>query len=91
MGKQKQEDLPGMEERKIPDLHKAATAYAGIRDERQELSLREVEAKQKLLDLMHKHEKEEYNFDGIRNWIEHESETVKVRVKAKEEEDEDAA
>lgn len=90
MAKPKQGELPGIE-RKLKDLHEAALDYAVIRDERQELTLREVAAKTKLLDLMHKHKKEEYEYDGVSIRVVHEEETVKVRVAKKDEEETDAA
>lgn len=53
--KEKQKDLPGMEDRKLPDLHAAAEGYAETRDERMKLTKTEVEQKAKLLELMEKH------------------------------------
>ena len=38
MARGKQRDLPGMENREIPELHKKALEYASVRDERMELN-----------------------------------------------------
>lgn len=85
----KQEALPGMADRKLKDLHDAAISYAEKRDERQQLLAEEVELKGKLLDLMHKHKKEEYTYEDVHISIVHEEETVKVKIKkAKESDDE---
>ena len=78
----RQEDLPEMADRKLKDLHEAALDYAEKRDERMALSVEEVELKQRLLKLMHKYKKEQYDFEGVHIEIVHEDETVKVRVKS---------
>ena len=72
----RQNPLPGMEDGKL-----AAIENAELRDERQALTVKEVELKQKLIDLMHKHEKTEYKRNGISVKLVVEEETVKVRVK----------
>ena len=84
---ERQDDLPGMEDREIKALHDAALDYAEIRDERQALTLREVELKTKLIDLMHQHKKTEYQKGNISISLVVEKEKVRVRVK-KEESDE---
>jgi cation transport regulator ChaB len=87
--KAKQEELPGMEERIIKDLHECAIEYAEARDRRQEIGREEVELKTRLLALMKKHQKEAYEFQGVRITIVHEEETVKVKItKPKEAEEE---
>lgn len=90
MGKAKQDDLPGMENRKMKDLHSAAMEYADVRDRRQELNKEEVELKSKLLRLMKQHKMEKYEYEDVSIWIEIEEETVKVRVKKPKEEEEAA-
>ncbi len=82
----KQADLPGMENRAIAELEDAARKYAGIRDRRMALNESEVKLKALLLGLLKKHDKREYNRDGIRIWIKVEEETVKVKI---EEDDDD--
>lgn len=77
----RQTSIPGMEDRKIEALHSAALDYADIRDQRQELTLQEVDLKSKLLDLMHTHKRETYTFNGVTITVVHEEENVKVRVK----------
>lgn len=77
----KPQRLPGMEDAKITGLHNAALDYAEIRDQRQELTTQEVDLKQKLLKLMHDHNKETYDYNGVSITLVHEDETVKVRVK----------
>jgi hypothetical protein len=86
-----QKELPGMEDRKLPDLVAAANAYVKIRDKRQDLTKREVELKLDLLGLMHKHKKTDYVFDDVEIHVVMEKETVKVKVKHDEEEEETEA
>lgn len=78
--KPKQRDLPGMEERRIPDLHAAAEVYADTRDSRMDLLNREVELKEELLGLMRKHGKKVYLYDSVEIRVVHENETVKVKI-----------
>jgi hypothetical protein len=80
--------LPGMEDREITELKNAAIQYAGIRNERMELTQQEAELKQRLLALMHKHKKETYNYNGISIEVVHEEETVKVKVKREDKDEE---
>jgi hypothetical protein len=90
MAKQKQDALPGMENRKIKALQDAAMDYADIRDQRVALTAQEVELKQKLIELMHKHERETYTYSGVTITLVHEEESVKVKVsKPKDEESEE--
>jgi len=78
--KANQKDLPGMENRRISELHDAALEYAAIRDERMELSKKESDLKGELLSLMHKHKKNSYILEGVEIYIENSEETVKVKV-----------
>jgi len=90
MAKAKQEELPGMEDREIIDLVTAARKYVDVRDDRQQLTLKEVELKSELLTLMKRHKKKEYIHDGIEIRVVAEEETIKVRIhKEKEETEED--
>jgi hypothetical protein len=74
-------DLPGMEDRRIAELHNAALAYAEIRDRRMALNEEEGVLKDKLIALMKKHKKEEYNCEGVRIIFEHvEEDKLKVKV-----------
>ena len=86
--KNRQEALPGLENRKIKALQDAAMDYADIRDQRVALTSQEVELKQKLIDLMHKHERETYVYQGVTITLVHEEESVRVKV-AKQKEDEE--
>ncbi|MFH0851572.1 MAG: hypothetical protein V1876_02380 [Candidatus Peregrinibacteria bacterium] len=88
--KAKQEDLPGMAERRIEDLHKAALDYVSIRDERMELTEKEVEAKGEVLDLMNKHKRDSYTCEGVEIVFVPGEPTVKVKVHKSADED-DAA
>ncbi len=81
----KQADLPGMEERKIPDLHKAAEEYAAVRDERMELTKEEVKLGEKVLELMHEHKKKVYRFEDVEIKVVVESEKAKVKIKKEKE------
>jgi hypothetical protein len=79
-GRPKQGDLPGMEDRLLPDLEEGARAYAEIRDQRMALNKEEAELKANLLALMHKHGKEKYTHDGVEILIVTTDETVKVKI-----------
>lgn len=90
MEKPKQQRLPGTEDAKLSDLHKAALDYADIRDQRQALTSDEVELKGKLLDLMHKYKKKEYVYEDVHIRVVHEEENVKVKIKKAKEDSEEA-
>lgn len=91
-GEPKQGKLAGMEDTKIPALHKAAEKYVAIRDERMDLTEKETAAKAEVIDLMHEHKKKTYVCDGIEITLKFSEETVKVRkVNEDKEESEKAA
>lgn len=79
----KQKDLPGMEDRKIPALHAMALKYVHVRDQRTALTPKETEAKKDLLAEMKRNKKEKYSCDGVTIDIVHEAETVKVSIEKK--------
>lgn len=79
---ERQEALPGMEDRKIAELHNAALDYAEARDARIAASTPEAEKKQALLALMKKHKREHYQFENVEVYLVHEKENVKVQVSA---------
>jgi len=79
--------LPGMEDARIEALESAATYYVGIRDRRQALTLQEVPAKEKLLDLMHKNNKTVYRYGNMEILVVAKEETVKVKIAKEEDED----
>lgn len=83
---QRQGDLPGMEDREIAEIERAAERYAGIRDRRIALNAEEHQLKLDLLGLMKQHKRETYVHDGIEVRVVHEKENVKVKLH-KEEED----
>lgn len=85
----KQARLPGTEDSKIQELHDAASEYADIRDQRQQLTTQEVDLKAKLLKAMKKHKKTEYDFDGVHIELVTEEETVKVRIKKASDDEEE--
>lgn len=60
----RQAALPGMENTKIAAIENAALDYAEIRDQRQALTIQEVDLKSKLLKLMHANGKTEYRQRG---------------------------
>ncbi len=67
MGKKaKQEELPGMEARDVPEIEQAAEIYRRIRSERCELSKRESEAKNALIQVMKNLGRSFYNYGGLR-------------------------
>jgi hypothetical protein len=63
--KKVQPRLPTMEDSAISELNQAALDYAEGRDERMEMTKREVELKTKLIALMHKHGKTTYVYEEI--------------------------
>jgi hypothetical protein len=100
----KQQEIPGTEEPKIPEVEHAAESYREIRDERMELTESEITAKATLLAVMKKHNLKAYK-DKVAGYVvlvEAGEDNVKVKklqpdgsVKPmrtkKEESDEDAA
>jgi hypothetical protein len=83
--RKKQDNLPGIQDNKIEQLHAAALEYVAVRDERMEWTKKEVPLKEKVLKLMIKHAKDKYICEGVEIYREFPEETVKVRVqKAKE-------
>jgi len=80
----RQDILPGVGDERIAAIENAALDYAEIRDQRQELTKKEVECKKRLLDLMHAKKLTVYKRNGISVKVEVEEETVKVRVKESE-------
>lgn len=78
----RQDQLPGIEDKKIAAIENAALDYAEIRDQRQDLTTQEVELKKKLIKLMHAKELQEYKRNGISVKLVLEEESVKVRVKS---------
>lgn len=80
----RQEVLPGVGDVKIAAIENAALDYAEIRDERQDLTKKEVDLKKRLLDLMHSKDITEYKRNGISVKVVLESENVKVRVRSED-------
>lgn len=76
----KQKALPGMDDRRLDDLHEAAEEYADIRDQRMALTPKEVELKSNLLKLMKRHGKKSYHFNGLEIDVIVESEKVRVHI-----------
>lgn len=83
----KQKDLPGMGDRRINELDQAALDYAEGRDERMELTKKEVELKTALISMMHRHNKKTYKYEDIEIELVPEGEKVRVRIAKKDEED----
>ena len=65
----------------IKELDQAATAYVEVRDERMELTEREVEARGRLVVLMRKHAQTVYRVDAEPPMVVTLSEDVKVSVR----------
>ena len=82
--------LPGMEDAGIPEIEDAAYKYAKIRDRRISAGNQEKQQKDLLLALLKKHNKRNYEHNGVTIEIVVESESVKVRVKDEEEESSNA-
>lgn len=89
MAKAKNQALPGLEDRAIKPLQDAAIEYADIRDARMKLNQQEVDLKAKVRDLMHKHKKKHYAFDGVEITLEPPDGEEKVRVRIKKAQDGD--
>ena len=85
----RQKTLPTMEDRAISSLENLARDYADVRDERQQLTTREVELKDNLLSTMKKLGRETYKRGNIEITVVHEKEGVKVRVKSMEQSEPD--
>jgi hypothetical protein len=90
MAKAKSQDLPGMEDRSIPELEAVAVAYADIRDRRIVLNHEESELKKTTLSLMAKHQKQIYIRGEVDIRVTEGEPDVKVRVKKPKDESEDA-
>lgn len=56
----KQTTIEGTQRKAIPAIRKAAETYVEIRDERMEFTEREVEANEKLVQVMVKHDVTDY-------------------------------
>ena len=82
----RQRRLPGVDDPKIESIHNAAMDYAEIRDERQGLTKREVDLKDKLHNLMKEHGLKTYKYGGVFVELVVEEETVKVRIRKEPEE-----
>jgi hypothetical protein len=87
--KPRQKSLPGMQDRKIKALEDAAHDYADARDARMELSRTEIEHKDRLLKLMHKHNKKSYTSGNLSIELVVEKEKLKVKIKKASDGDED--
>ena len=59
----KQEALPGVAGKKIKELSEAMEAYEEIKNTRIALSNKEIEANEKVVELMHKHKVKVYRDD----------------------------
>ncbi len=86
--KAKQGHFEGMEPPVILEIDQQAEEYVTFRDERMRLLKLEIEAQDKLLDLMKKNKLKTYQFDGADVIIVPGQEKVKVKRK-KEASDED--
>ena len=82
--KPKQTSLAGMEDRAISEIEIAAEEYVEIRDERMEMTKKEVEARSVVAETMRKHKKSQYHRNGLTITISSGDEKVKVK-KEKEE------
>lgn len=86
--KAKQTDLPGMENRDIPEIEQAAERYRDVRDDRIALTKDESEAKQALIAVMKKHNRQVYTHNGLSITLE-EIDNVKVKSAKKADEEGD--
>lgn len=87
MGKKaKQAELPGLEQRDVPEIEQAAEHYRRIRDERCELSKQEAEAKSALIQVMKNLGRSFYQYNGLKVQLEI---TDNVKVKSSDSGDEE--
>lgn len=63
MARSKQTRIPGTEQKKVPEIERAADHYVDVRDKRMELTEAEVDAKDKLLAAMRKHGLDVYHLE----------------------------
>lgn len=84
----KQQDLPTMENRDIPEIEAAADAYVQARDERCALSKIESEKKALLIGILKKHQRSFYSYNGLQVTLSS-VDNVKVKTEKTNEEDED--
>lgn len=91
-------NAPGVAPDRIPELDAAGAAYDAVKKERMELTKREVEAKKKVIDLVHKHEKAlgrdpkgaiHYKTDEMSVDLTPSDEKLKVKLKGDEDEEGD--
>lgn len=75
-----QPELPSMEEEKDPLIHDSALTYADVRDRRCALSKEEKQAKQALVDVMHKAGKTRYKYRELVVDLTTKGDDVKVRI-----------
>ena len=75
-----QKELPGMESRRLEDVEDAAREYANLRDDRMNLTRREVDQKETLLTLMRKHGKEIYRVEEMEIKVVPTDVKLKVRI-----------
>lgn len=80
----RQKTLPGMQDRQVLVLERAALRYADIRDERMGWTKKEVEAKKRVKDLMHDQKRTRYSRGNIEIELVPEDEHVHVRVRDRE-------
>ena len=60
-----EQNLPGVEDNKIPEIHQAGAALLDVRSRRIALTKEEDEAEQTVVAAMVKNEREYYNVDGL--------------------------
>jgi hypothetical protein len=80
------QELPGMEERGLPEIEQAAERYRMVRDARCAFSRQEAEAKGALIQVMINTGRTFYSYKGLVVQL---SRTENVKVKAKDEEEDD--
>jgi hypothetical protein len=84
----RQNELPGVDSRKIPEIHEAALEYQALKEERMDKGRQEKKAKDELFDIMKRHKKTRYVCNGVEVNLETE-ETVTIKVKNGKPEDDD--
>lgn len=76
----RQKSLPGMLDRGVAALDRAAFRYAEVRDERMAWTEKEVEAKKRVQTLMHELKRAHYAHGQVEIDLEPEGEKVRVRI-----------
>jgi hypothetical protein len=82
-GKKNQKDLPGMEDRRLDDLHAKLIELDAVRVQRMKLTSQESELAEQCIVLMEQYHKDEcgYEYDGVKAEVVPPDGKKKIKVK----------